>query len=80
MDKDFIYLNRIKRLQKIYNEGESLINEWKSILKELGSSKKGSLPIDYVKLNTIADKIEVTRDIMIEAKEEIKRIELEISN
>ncbi|HPI82189.1 MAG TPA: hypothetical protein PK122_03085 [Candidatus Paceibacterota bacterium] len=73
---DFTYISRIKRLEKIYKDGQDILDDCQETWDYLIETETGNC----IKLNIIADKIESVSQIMKALRDEIKRIKLEISN
>jgi hypothetical protein len=73
---DFTYISRLKRLEKIYNDGENLLDEYQ---KYWDCSIEES-PVSCIKLNILAAQIKNISLILKTLKPEIKRLTFELSN
>jgi hypothetical protein len=73
---DLTYINRLNRLDRIYKDGEKILQECQDTWDYLLETEKVSIP----KLNVLHDKMESVKEIMTTIKQEMNRIKLELSN
>jgi len=73
---DFTHIARLKRIEKVYDDGQKILDECQETWNYYLDMETG----DCIKLNILASQMESTRLIMKTLREEMNRINLELSN